>query len=45
VVRVFKQPACMSQINKQTIEGLNAAQDTLDTSDVDCSSLPGKSSR
>jgi hypothetical protein len=36
-VRVFEQPACMSQINKQTIDGLNAAQDALDTSEVDCS--------
>ena len=30
MVRVFKQPACMSQINKQTIDGLNVAQSALD---------------
>ena len=45
IVRVFKQPACMSQIDKQTIDGLNAAQDSLDTSEVDCSSPPGKNPR
>ena len=45
MARVFKQPACMSQIDKQTIDGLNAAQDSLDTSEVDCSSPPGKNPR
>ena len=44
IVRVFKQTACISQNDKQTIDGLNAAQDALDTSEVDCSSPPGKSS-
>jgi hypothetical protein len=36
MARTFKQPACMSQINQQTIDSLNAAQEAIDKSVVDC---------
>jgi hypothetical protein len=37
VARVFKQPACMTQINQQTIDALNASQSLFDKGAIDCS--------
>lgn len=36
VARDYHKPDCMNQINKTTIDGLNKAQDLLDTAQVDC---------
>jgi hypothetical protein len=36
MARTYKQPACMSQINAQTVNALNAARDLLDKLGMSC---------
>ena len=37
MARTYKQPSCMNEINQQTIAALNAAQDLIDKSQMNCS--------
>jgi hypothetical protein len=39
MARTYRQPACVQQINRRTIDALNAAQDILAKAEIDC--LPG----